>query len=156
VLQYQQEAPEASKKGRKKMKTREEMLIMIGNLFFDAYIAGGRKDSESFTRVRAQRDKIYDAVVELYAELEHESYEREQIQVELNKANKRIEGLQRDYNDMRDVKDRLLLFIREKDERLQEDDAPAPDDMEPELRDCLPFPDVEDMAPASDVEGRCE
>ena len=135
------------------MIKQSELEVMVCDLFVDAYRAGASGGDLAYNAARGTRARLIAKFGLIYAELEQESYHREQFEVELNKANKRIECLQRDYNDMRDVKDRLLLFIREKDESLQEDDAPAPDDMEPELRDCLPFPDVEDLAPASELLG---
>ena len=135
------------------MIMQSELEVMVCDLFVDAYRAGQSCGDLAYNAARGTRARLIKDLADVYAELEHESYEREQIQVELNKANKRIECLQRDYNDMRDVKDRLLLFIREKDERLQTEDCAGPDDMEPELRDCLPFPDVDDLAPASEVIG---
>lgn len=153
----------------------EEMITLIGNMFINAYVAGDRKDLDSFRSARADRDHLFDEIRELYAELEHESYEREQIQVELNKANHRIEGLQRDYDHMLEIKDRLLIVNRSKDMKLKElgymesdcstvewlkkhttvfDDIP--DDADKFSEQDLPFPDVEEMAPAEDVEGSDE
>lgn len=169
------------------MKTHEELITLIGNMFTDAYVAGDRKDLDSFRTAKAQREHLYDEIRDLYAELEHESYEREQIQVELNKANHRIEGLQRDYDHMREIKDRLLMLKRDKDDELKvakqmldgiygdmishvddrslypaskpEDLKEAfakystiPDDGDKFSEQDLPFPDVDDLAPASEVE----
>lgn len=162
------------------MMKHEEIITLIGNMFINAYVAGGLKDLDSVRSARADRDHLFDEIRELYAELEMESCNREQIQVELNKANHRIEGLQRDYDHMREIKDRLLLLNRRKDEELQnqqtesyceqdiktidwlkknttvfdnfpEDDIP--DDADKFSEQDLPFPDVEDLAPASEVEG---
>lgn len=183
------------RKDVKDMMKHEEMITLIGNMFINAYVAGDRKDLDSFRSARADRDHLFDAVRDLYAELEHESYEREHIQVELNKANHRIEGLQRDYDHMREIKDRLLLLKRESDkmkdaklnmgavygeslshvddrciypsaddnrvEWLKKhttvfDNFPEdgiPDDAGKFSEQDLPFPDVEEMAPAEEVEG---
>ena len=138
------------RKDVKDMMKHEEMITLIGNMFINAYVAGDRKDLDSFRSARADRDRMFDEIRELYAELEQDSYNREQLQVELNKALHKLEGLQRDYEDMRDVKDRLLLFIRSKAEEDAEPDEEVPDHhdafdaMFPGCTpDDLPFPEVE-------------
>lgn len=137
------------------MKTREEMLTMICDLLFDAYIAGGCKDSDSFTRVRAQRDKIYDAVVELYAELEHEIYEREQIQFEYRKVleahDEDMADKNREIDSLRDQVRSQQATIRKLTHTIDFDDIP--DDAMMFSEQDLPFPDVDDLAPASEVMG---
>lgn len=156
------------------MMTHEDMITLIGDLFIDSYIAGDRKDSNAYSNARARRDRMYEEVAELYGELESESYHREQIQVELNKANKKIEGLQRDYDHMLEIKDRLLLTNRSKEDTIRKlmqnltdpdnpvsplwsDYAPTedgiPDDGHEFSEQDLPFPDVDDLAPASEVMG---
>lgn len=75
------------------MMKHEQMIPLIGDLFINAYVAGDRKDTNTYSNARASRDHMYEAVAELYAELEHESYEREQFEVELMKANKEIDRL---------------------------------------------------------------
>jgi len=137
------------------MKTREEMITMICDLFFDAYIAGCKDDSDSFTRVRAQRDKIYDAVVELYAELEHESYNREQIQFEYRKVleahDEDMADKNREIDSLRDQVRSQQATIRKLTHTIDFDDIP--DDAMMFSEQDLPFPDVEEMVPAEEVEG---
>lgn len=70
----------------------EEMITLIGNMFINAYVAGGRKDLDSFRSARADRDHLFDVIKELYAELEHESYEREQFENELKEADEKIKA----------------------------------------------------------------
>lgn len=150
----------------------DEMITLIGNLYIDAYAAGDRKDLDTYRTARAERDHLIDKIKDLYAELEHESYEREQTQVELQKAQHQIEGLQRDYDHMREIKDRLLMTNRSKEETIRKltltdpdnpdsplwsDYAPTdddiPDDGDKFSEQDLPFPDVDDLAPASEVLG---
>lgn len=102
------------------MMKHEDMITLIGNMFINAYVAGDRKDLESFRSARADRDRMFDEIKDLYAELEMESCNREQFQMDLNKALHKIEGLQRDYDHMLEIKDRLLIVNRSKDMKLKE------------------------------------
>lgn len=122
----------------------EEMITLIGNMFINAYVAGDRKDLDSFRSARADRDHLFDAIRELYAELEHESYEREQIQVELMKANKEIINLREQIRSYQATVRKLTHCI---------DFDDIPDDGDKFSEQDLPFPDVEEMAPAEEVEG---
>lgn len=137
------------------MKNYGEMIKMIYDMFFDVYLAGVRKDPDAFSAARANRDLITDAVGELYAELQYESYNREQIEVELKKAQHEIEGLKRDYDDMREVKDKLLLYIHDNhyEDITSEPTDDIPDDAMMFSEQDLPFPDVEEMAPADELMG---
>lgn len=154
------------------MMTHEDMITLIGDLFIDSYVAGDRKDTNTYSNARARRDRMYEEVAELYAELVSESYMREQLQVELKNANHKIEGLQRDYDHMCEIKDRLLMTNRSKEETIRKltltdsenpdsplwsDYAPTeddiPDDGDKFSEQDLPFPDVDDLAPASELLG---
>lgn len=140
------------------MMKHEDMITLIGNMFINAYVAGDRKDLESFRFARADRDRMFDEIKELYAELEQESYNREQLQVELNKALHKLEGLQRDYDHMCEIKDRLLMLNRKWDDHSHPfaDDVMMGDDAGKFSEQDLPFPDIEEIAPAEEVEGSDE
>ena len=119
------------------MKKLDEMITLIGNMFTDTYVAGDRKDLDSFRIAKAQREHLYDEIRELYAELESESYHREQFEVELQKAQRELEE-------------------RRRTPATNEASADAEGEEDYEFQtfcDDLPFPDVEEMAPASEVEG---
>ena len=135
------------RKDVKDMMKYEEMIALIGNMFINAYVAGDWKDLDSFRSARAYRDRLFDEVKELYAELEHESYEREQIQVELNKANKEIINLREQIRSYQSTVRKLTHCI---------DFDDIPDDSDKFSEQDLPFPDVDDLAPAEEVEGSDE
>ena len=167
------------------MMTHEDMITLIGDLFIDSYIAGDRKDSNTYSNARARRDRMYEEVAELYGELESESYQREQLQVELKDANKQIINLRDQIINLRDqvrsqqeeierrIEEKKAIFngtpptlgmklrlsniygskLTDTDEEVP-DHHDAFDAMFPGCTpDDLPFPDVDDLAPASEVLG---
>ena len=145
------------------MMKHEEMITLIGNMFINAYVAGDRKDLDSFRSARADRDHLFDEIRELYAELENESYEREQFEVELQKAQHELEERRRTHAKLNmdgfygkkisHVDDRSLYPARKPEEEVP-DHHDAFDAMFPGCTpDDLPFPDVDDLAPAEEVEG---
>ncbi len=115
--------------------THEEMITLISNMFINAYVAGDRKDLESFRSARADRDHLFDAIRDLYAELEHESYEREQFEVELQKAQHELEERRRTHAklNMDEIYGKKISHV---------DDRSLYPSRKP---DDLPFPDVEDL-----------
>lgn len=133
------------------MMKHEEMITLIGNMFINAYVAGDRKDLDSFRSARADRDHLFDEIRELYAELEHESYEREQFENELQKAQHELEGLRHSVQLKNAEIRRLneLLYCQEDAEACME----MFDDSDKFSEQDLPFPDVEEMAPAEEVLG---
>lgn len=90
------------------MKKLDEMITLIGNMFTDTYVAGDRKDLDSFRIAKAQREHLYDEIRELYAELEMESYRAEQNGVELKKAYEEIDRLNEDID--RRMKEKAAIF----------------------------------------------
>lgn len=182
------------RKDVKDMMKHEEMITLIGNMFINAYVAGDRKDLDSFRSARADRDHLFDEIRNLYAELEHEIYGREQFEVELKEEQEHKKSLYETIRKMDAEIVRLNDRIRETDAdilRLKEakmnmgavygesishvDDRSLypsavdnreewlrknttvfdhiPDDADKFSEQDLPFPDVEDLAPASEVEG---
>lgn len=152
------------------MMKHEEMITLIGNMFINAYVAGDRKDLDSFRSARADRDHLFDEIKELYAELEHESYERERLQVELMRANKEIINLREQIRKLqveiqRLHEERYVMADKTALDNLFKDSTPEdlkeafakyatiPDDAGKFSEQDLPFPDVEEMAPAEEVEG---
>lgn len=116
------------------MMKHEDMITLIGNMFINAYAAGDRKDLESFRFARADRDRMFDAIRDLYAELEHESYEREQFETELMKANKEIINLREQIRSYE-------ATIRKLTHCIDFDDIP--DDGDKFSEQDLPFPEIE-------------
>lgn len=51
------------------MKTHEELISLIGNMFTDTYVAGARNDLVSFLDAKAQREELFAAVKDLYEEI---------------------------------------------------------------------------------------
>lgn len=174
------------------MMKHEEMITLIGNMFINAYVAGDRKDLDSFRSARADRDHLFDEIRELYAELEHESYEREQFENELKteqehrqnlyetirkmdaeivRLNDRIRETDTDILRLKEAKlnlgtvygeslshvDDRSLYPASKPEDLKKAFAEyatiIPDDADKFSEQDLPFPDVDDIAPASEVIG---
>ena len=129
------------------MIKQSELEVMVCDLFVDAYRAGQSCGDLAYNAARGTRARLIKELGEVYAELEHESYQREQFEVELKNANHKIEGLQRDYDHMCEIKDRLEMTNHSKEETIRKSMFPGctPDD--------LPFPDVDDLAPASEVLG---
>jgi hypothetical protein len=147
----------------------EEMITLIGNMFINAYVAGDRKDLDSFRTARADRDHLFDEIRDLYAELESESYHREQFEVELQKAQHELEERRRTHAKLNMAEfygkkishvDDRSLYPASKPEDLKKAFAEyatiIPDDADKFSEQDLPFPDVEDVAPAEEVEGSDE
>ena len=156
------------RKDVKDMKKLDELITMIGNMFTDTYVAGDRKDPDSFRTAKAQREHLYDEIRELYAELEHESYEREQFENELQKAQHELEERRRTHaklnmneiygKNISHVDDRSLYPSANdnREEWLRKNTTVfdnIPDDADKFSEQDLPFPDVDNPAPASEVEG---
>ena len=148
------------------MKKLDEMITLIGNMFTDTYVAGDRKDLDSFRIAKAQREHLYDEIRDLYAELEHESYEREQFEVELQKAQHELEECRRTHAKLNMAEfygkkishvDDRSIYPASKPEDLKKAFAEyatiIPDDADKFSEQDLPFPDVDDLAPAEEVEG---
>lgn len=143
------------------MMKHEEMITLIGNMFINAYVAGDRKDLDSFRSARADRDHLFDEIRDLYAELEQESYEREQFESELKEEQDHVQSLYGTINKLQ------IEIQRLHEERYMMADTTAlkeafakyatiPDDADKFSEQDLPFPDVEEMAPAEEVEGSDE
>lgn len=141
-----------------------DMIQLIGDLCMEEFIAGGKTDVDSVKSARAMRARLFDAVRDLYAELEHESYEREQFEVELKKANEELERRIDEKHAILNgtpcegLRQRLYKIYGNKvyGSKLTEDDEEVPDHhdafdaMFPGCTpDDLPFPDVDDLAGAS-------
>lgn len=126
------------------MTRHADMITLIADLFMDAYMAGQQTELSSYNRARADRDRLFDVVRDLYAELEHESYQREQLEVELMKANNELANL-------RDLVAGLGPATTEASADAEGEALYDDGDKFSELD--LPFPDVEDLTPASELLG---
>ena len=136
------------------MIKQSELEVMVCDLFVDAYRAGQSCGDLAYNAARGTRARLINNLGEIYAELEQESYHREQLEVELMKANNELANLRDQVRSQQETIRKLTLTDpANPDSPLWSDFAPGPDDMEPELRDCLPFPDVEDLEGASGLLG---
>ena len=113
------------------MMKHTDMIQLIGDLCIEEFVAGGKTDVDSVKSARAMRARLFDAVRELYQELEFESCEREQYQVDLKKANDKI-------NDQEDKIRELTEQLNTMNE-IYEPRVPDHHDWS----DDLPFPEVE-------------
>ena len=125
---------------------------MVCDLFVDAYRAGQTCGDLAYNAARGTRARLIAKLGEVYAELESERYHREQFETELMKANNEIANL-RDH--MRSLQE-TIRKLTDTDEEVP-DHHDAFDAMFPGCTpDDLPFPDVEDLAPAEEVYGADE
>ncbi len=126
------------------MMKHEEMITLICNMFINAYVAGDRNDLDSFRSARADRDHLFDEIKELYAELEHESFEREQFENELKTEQEHRQSL---YETIRKLEAEIQ---RLNEQRYCQADVENCKEMYDEMYDDadkfseqdLPFPDV--------------
>lgn len=144
---------------------------MVCDLFVDAYRAGQSCGDLAYNSARGTRSRLIKELGEVYAELESESYHREQFETELMKANNEIANLKEEIE--RRIEEKKAIFngtpptlgmklrlsniygskLTDTDEEVP-DHHDAFDAMFPGCTpDDLPFPDVEDLAPASEVLG---
>ena len=136
------------------MIKQSELEVMVCDLFVDTYRAGQSCGDMAYNAARGTRARLIKELADVYAELEHESYQREQFEVELMKANNELANLRDQVRSQQETIRKLTLTDPENpDSPAWSDFTPGPEDMEPELRDCLPFPDVEDLEGASGLLG---
>ena len=169
------------------MIKQSELEVMVCDLFVDAYRAGSSGNEHNYGAARGSRANLIAKLGEVYAELEHESYGREQKEIELLKATKENINLR---EQVRKLEEEIERRIEEKKSifngtpcpgmktRLSEiygskltdpdnPDSPLWSDFEPTEDDIpddgvkfseqdLPFPDVENLAPAEEVDGADE
>ena len=125
-----------------------DMISLVGDLYMDAYTAGSRTDIETIRQAVRNRDRMYAALRDIYQELD----DREEY---INDQQREIEHLRNELKAEKEMsarkEDLLQKLLGPTDDELKE--WAGPDDMAPELRDCMPFPDVDDLAPASEVLG---
>ena len=134
------------------MIKQSELEVMVCDLFVDAYRAGQTCGDLAYNAARGTRARLIAKLGEVYAELESERYHREQFETELMKANNEIANL-RDH--MRSLQE-TIRKLTDTDEEVP-DHHDAFDAMFPGCTpDDLPFPDVEDLAPAEEVYGADE
>lgn len=143
------------------MIKQSELEVMVCDLFVDAYRAGQSCGDLAYNAARGTRANLIDKIRDLYAELEHESYEREQNQVALLNANKENINLREQVRSYQATIRKLTHCIDFEDITDTDDEVPdhhdAFDAMFPGCTpEDLPFPDVEDLAPAEEVDGADE
>ena len=158
----------------------EDMITLIGNMFINAYVAGDRKDLESFRFARADRDRMYDEVKKLYEALDVCSETMDDLNREIAQLEKELKEA-KEANERKDYIINSTIFTDHShpfaDDVLMDDggkfseqvagpgpatteaSAEAEGEEDPGFQtfcDDLPFPDVEEMAPADEVEGSDE
>ena len=126
------------------MIKQSELEVMVCDLFVDAYRAGQSCGDLAYNAARGTRARLIAKLGEIYAELEQESYHREQLEVELMKANNELANLRDQVRSQQGTIRKLTHTI---------DFCDIPDDGDKFSEPDLPFPDVDDLAPASEVIG---
>ena len=126
------------------MMKQSELEVMVCDLFVDAYRAGQSCGDPAYNAARGTRARLIAKLGEVYAELEQESYNREQFEVELMKANNELANLRDQVRSQQETIRKLTHTI---------DFCDIPDDGYKFSEQDLPFPDVDDLAPASEVLG---
>ena len=112
------------------MKSKLELVEMIYEMYMSAFMAGGRCDDVHIGQARAKRKELLDAVKTMCNEMD---------------------DLSRDFEELEEYSNRLREMLP--DEEVP-DHHDAFDAMFPGCTpDDLPFPDVDDLAPASELLG---
>lgn len=154
-----------------------DMISLIGDLYMDAYTAGSRTDIDTIQQARRNRDRLYAAIRELYQELddreeyltdqqreiEHlrgeithlaEENERRRVLIRQIVEGRTCEGMKTRLSDIYGSK---LTDPDNPDSPLWSDYEPGPDDIPDDggkfSEQDLPFPDVENLAGASELLG---
>lgn len=116
---------------------------MVCDLFVDAYRAGQSCGDLAYNAARGTRACLIRKLGEVYAELEQESYHREQFETELMKAN----------NEIANLRDLVAGLGPATTEASADAEGEALYDGDKFSEQDLPFPDVDDLAPASELLG---
>lgn len=95
------------------MVKQSELEVMVCDLFVDAYRAGQSCGDLAYNAARGTRASLIRKLGEVYAELESESYHREQFEVELQKAN----------NELANLRDHVSNLEEELERRIEEKKA---------------------------------
>ena len=120
------------------MIKQSELEVMVCDLFVDAYRAGASGAEHNYGAARGSRAHLIAKIGEVYAELEYESYGREQKEVELLKATKENINLREQVRSLQET----IRKLTDTDEEVP-DHHDAFDAMFPGCTpDDLPFPDV--------------
>ena len=99
------------------MMKQSELEVMVCDLFVDAYRAGQSCGDLAYNAARGTRSRLIKELADLYAELESESYHREQFENELLEANHKFEGMRELYNSLQDE----ILRLHEENDSLTEE-----------------------------------
>lgn len=128
---------------------QSELEVMVCDLFVDAYRAGASCGDNAYATARGSRARLIEKLGELYKEIEDLKQELEDerraysyLLAGYEELKVRHENLKKYGDENPDIRDMYPSFEKHDDSRL--DPADYAD---------LPFPDVETMAPAEEVEG---
>jgi len=127
------------------MKTHEELISLIGNMFTDTYVAGARNDLVSFLDAKAQREELFAAVKDLYEEIADRGIRINDLLHELHHYREDVaEERRRSHVDDRSI---YPSAGDNREEWLRKNTTVfdyIPDDADKFSEQDLPFPDVED------------
>ena len=90
------------------MIKQSELEVMVCDLFVDAYRAGQSCGDLAYNAARGTRASLIRKLGEVYAELESESYHREQFETELMKANNEIANLRDQVSNLKEEIERRI------------------------------------------------
>lgn len=137
------------------MKTRLELVTMVCDLHVDAYMAGTRNSVEKFDSARADRRMLCDALDEVFDEMQDMKERIRDLEHEyrmtLEAADADIAKYKREVENLRDQVRSYQATIRKLTHCIDFDDIP--DDGDKFSEQDLPFPDVDDLTPASELLG---
>lgn len=114
------------------MKSKIELVEMIYELYMAAFTAGGKCTDVAIGYARAKRKELLDAVKVLWDEMDDLARENEDLQDDINRMHELLADDTDELPDHHDAFDAMFPGC-------------TPDD--------LPFPDVEDLTPASELLG---
>lgn len=127
------------------MIKQSELEVMVCDLFVDAYRAGQSCGDLAYNAARGTRASLIRKLGEVYAELEHESYEREQFETELKKANNELgqekEHVQSLYSTIRKLQAEIQRLHEER--YVMADENALNNLFKDSTPEDLPFPEVD-------------
>lgn len=124
---------------------QSELEVMVCDMFVDAYRAGASGQDGNYGTARVSRAKLIEKIGELYKEIEDLKQELEDERHAYSYLLAGYEELKLRHDNLKNILDMYPSFEKHDDSRL--DPADYAD---------LPFPDVETMAAAEEVEGSDE
>lgn len=142
------------------MIKQSELEVMVCDLFVDAYRAGQSCGDLAYNAARGTRSRLIKELGEVYAELEHESYHREQFEAELKQTIEERDRLKEEIERRKEEKAAIFngtpcLGMKNRLSEIYGSKLTDPDEEVPDHHDAfdamfpgctpddLPFPEVE-------------